>query len=135
MLVSYIICQCQRELLTQHHWWLSLGVLINEINKAYWIRRHFSVYEITRITILWPTSGQQKGYLRPLVTTVHCGWRPQHSWSHREAILGQRISQFIVVKGYNIWKVTVAKIVDTPIDFTEGSGSSCCSCCPPREGF
>ena len=93
---------------------VSLRVLINEINDAYWIMRQFSVYEVTRIAILWPTSGLQRGNLRPLVTTVHCGWRPQHSWSHWEAIHGQRISQFIGAKRYNSWEVTVAKIDGSP---------------------
>ena len=82
---------------------------------------HFPLYKYARLAILWPARGPQCGYLQPLVTTVHCGWRSQHSWSHREAIQGQRITQFIVAKGNNSWEVTVAKIVGTPTDLTEAA--------------
>ena len=41
-------------------------------------------------------------YSRPQATTVGCDQRPQHLWSNREFILGHKLKQLVVPRGYNI---------------------------------
>ena len=56
----------------------------------------------------------QSGHLKPSAATVRCGQRPQHFWSHKEAIIGRRAPQFVVAKGHNIWKITGPRISANP---------------------
>ena len=51
--------------------------------------------------------------LRSRVTTVRYGQRPQQSRCLWEAICGWKLSEFVVVKGHNLWKVTNLKIMVT----------------------
>ena len=57
---------------------------------------------------LWPESNiflkSQRGYLGLDTANDHYGWRPQHSQSHKEAINGQGMSEFIIARGQNILK-------------------------------
>ena len=38
----------------------------------------------------------------------------QYFWSHKQAIRGRRIVQFVMAEGHNIWIITVARISDNP---------------------